>query len=169
MLFRNLVPLNQLMKKLGFLLFLAFTNLLVGQEISFKTGDAGMDGFLTQVNNDAKKDINAFTNMVVNKFNVAKADVDKLLKDMIPGDVYMAAQVASIVTKPVTEVSAVYNKNKGKGWGEIAKEMGIKPGSKEFHALKNSMKKEGGENGEGKGNSGEHGNGHGNGHGHGKK
>jgi hypothetical protein len=30
----------------------------------------------------------------------------------------------------------VYKKNRGKGWGVIAKSLGIKPGSPEFHALK---------------------------------
>jgi hypothetical protein len=29
-----------------------------------------------------------------------------------------------------------YQVHKGKGWGVIAKNLGIKPGSKEFHALK---------------------------------
>ncbi len=159
------------MKKLTFLILIVFTNIILAQEIKFNTGDVEMDNFLHQVNNDAKKDASAFTNMVVSKFNVAKKDVEKLLIDMIPGDVYMAAQVASIIVKPVTEVSATYQKNKGKGWGAIAKEMGIKPGSAEFHALKKSMKNPGGGNeGGGKGNSDKgNGKGHGNGHGHGKK
>ncbi len=29
-----------------------------------------------------------------------------------------------------------YRSEKGKGWGTLAKSLGIKPGSKEFHALK---------------------------------
>jgi len=29
-----------------------------------------------------------------------------------------------------------YRADKGKGWGVLAKSLGIKPGSKEFHALK---------------------------------
>ncbi len=155
------------MKKNIFLFLLAFSNLLWAQESTFKpnTGDSGMDGFLQQVNNDAKKDLEAFKNLVVDKFKVAKKDVEKLLIDMIPGDIYMAAQVANIIVKPVTEVSVVYNKNKGKGWGQIAKEMGIKPGSAEFHALKKSMKKPGGDNDEGGGK----GKGGGKGHGKGKK
>jgi hypothetical protein len=33
-------------------------------------------------------------------------------------------------------VMATYESHKGKGWGVIAKELGIKPGSAEFHALK---------------------------------
>ena len=30
-----------------------------------------------------------------------------------------------------------YGAKKGQGWGAIAKDLGIKPGSAEFHALKN--------------------------------
>ena len=49
----------------------------------------------------------------------------------------------------------VYKSNKSKGWGAIAKEMGIKPGSAEFHAMKKSMKSKGGSksNSNGKSNS----------------
>lgn len=153
------------MKKF-FLLFAAVSmSFLQAQTISFnpRTGDVEMDGFLKDINTEAKKDISTFTNNVVTKFNLIKSDVEKLLKDMLPGDVYMAAQVASTIGKPVTEVSTAYNKNKEKGWGAIAKEMGIKPGSPEFHKLKKSMKKnKGGESKE------EGGNGNGNGKGKGK-
>jgi len=134
------------MKKLLFLACILMVNLLASQEIKFnpRTGDVEMDGFLKEVNSEALKDINKFKDNVVTKFNIVKADVDKLLKDMMPGDVYMAAQVSTTIGKPVTEVSTAYNKNKDKGWGAIAKEMGIKPGSAEFHKLKKSMKKGGG-------------------------
>lgn len=139
------------MKK-AFLILSAFLcQLVYAQEIKFnpKTGDVEMDGFLKEVNNEALKDIKTFTNNVSTKFNILKADVEKLLKDLAPGDVYMSAQVANVITKPVTEVSTAYMKNKEKGWGAIAKEMGIKPGSAEFHKLKKSMKKNG-KGGEGK-------------------
>lgn len=160
------------MKKLLLILSVLGMNLLAAQTIKFepKTGDIEMDGFLKDVNAEAQKDIEAFKTKVITKFNVAKADVDKLLKDMAPGDVYMTAQVSTTVGKPLTDVSAAYAKNKGKGWGAIAKEMGIKPGSPEFHKLKQSMKKNHGGEDKKEGEEGQ-GNGKGNGHGkgHGKK
>ena len=64
-----------------------------------------------------------------------------MLSTMPAGDVYMSAQVAQTINKPVEDVQKSYQKNKGKGWGVIAKELGIKPGSKEFHAMKDAMKK----------------------------
>jgi len=32
-----------------------------------------------------------------------------------------------------------YRKNKSKGWGALARDLGIKPGSKEFKALKDKI------------------------------
>jgi hypothetical protein len=56
---------------------------------------------------------------------------------MVTADVYMAPEVAKISGKPIVEVVQSYKSNKGKGWGVIAKNLGIKPGSKEFKVLKN--------------------------------
>lgn len=47
--------------------------------------------------------------------------------------------------KPTDQVVQVYKANQGKGWGVIAKRMGIKPGSAEFHALKSGELKFGGQ------------------------
>jgi hypothetical protein len=38
--------------------------------------------------------------------------------------------------RPTGYVVEKYRNNKGKGWGALAKSLGIKPGSEEFHALK---------------------------------
>lgn len=133
------------------------------QTISFnpRTGDVEMDGFLKDVSTKAKENINNFVNDAVQTFNVTKDKVEGLIKIMDPGDVFMTLQTAQVVNKPIDDVSAAYQKSKDKGWGQIAKDLGIKPGSPEFHALKNKMKgkKEKG----GNGNSG--GNGKGNGKG----
>jgi hypothetical protein len=38
--------------------------------------------------------------------------------------------------RPIDYVIEKYKAEKGKGWGVLAKSLGIKPGSKDFHALK---------------------------------
>jgi hypothetical protein len=38
--------------------------------------------------------------------------------------------------KPTDYILEKYKSGKGRGWGVLAKSLGIKPGSKEFHALK---------------------------------
>ncbi len=48
----------------------------------------------------------------------------------------MCFQLGYMASTPYERVVQVYQGNKGKGWGVIAKSLGIKPGSPEFHALK---------------------------------
>ncbi len=121
-------------------------------------GDLEMDNMLTDIHNQAIKDINTFTNDVVSTFNVVNSKIEAALKILAPGDVYMAAQLSFSTNKPFDDVVKTYSANKSKGWGAIAKEMGIKPGSAEFHAMKNSMKSK---KGKGNGNSESKGNGKG--------
>lgn len=140
-----------------------------GQIVKFTAtvGDLEMDNLLTDIHNQAIKDISAFHNNVVNTFNIVSSHVDAALKILAPGDVYMAAQLSVSIGKPFNEVVKTYQANKSKGWGAIAKEMGIKPGSPEFHAMKKSMKEK---HGKGNGNSGGAGNSKGKGNsGKGKK
>lgn len=63
----------------------------------------------------------------------------------------MVLKMAEMSHKPPEKVIDVYKANKGKGWGVMAKNMGIKPGSAEFKALKNGHDLDGG----GKGKKGE--------------
>ncbi|MDX1701966.1 MAG: hypothetical protein R3250_15170, partial [Melioribacteraceae bacterium] len=53
-----------------------------------------------------------------------------------------ASVLSSATDRPVSEVVELYSEKKG--WGAVAKELGIKPGSEEFHELKaNTMKETG--------------------------
>lgn len=130
------------MKKLYTLIAVCFAVLVNAQIVSFnpRTGDLDMDNVLKDINTKAQTDIKAFKDQVSTKFNLAKDKVEGLLNVMAPGDVFMVAQTAEITHKPVETVAETYKKNKDKGWGAIAKELGIKPGSKEFHELKNKTK-----------------------------
>jgi hypothetical protein len=56
---------------------------------------------------------------------------------MEPADIYMTVELAMISGTPVDRVVEIYRVNQGKGWGVIAKQLGIKPGSAAFKALKN--------------------------------
>ena len=53
-----------------------------------------------------------------------------------PADAFMCLQLGQMARKQPETVVQTYKASKGKGWGVIAKELGIKPGSAEFHALK---------------------------------
>lgn len=71
-------------------------------------------------------------------YGVPKLEVDALIIDvgMLPADAYMTVRVAQLTNNPIDVVVEEYKAHRGKGWGVIAKNLGIKPGSKEFHALK---------------------------------
>lgn len=88
-----------------------------------------------------------------------------LAMQLSPADVYMSLQVADLVKKYPEVVVESYKVNKTKGWGAIAKDMGIKPGFAEFHALKGKAKNKKDKSGKGKEKGG---NGKGNGKGKGK-
>lgn len=124
------------------------------QIITFKatTGDVEMDAVLVDVHNRAVKDIVSFKSDVSVSFNIPIPKIEASLKILPPGDVFMAAQLSISINKPFDEVISVYQKNKTKGWGAMAKEMGIKPGSPEFHAMKKSMKSKGAPKAKGSGN-----------------
>jgi len=53
-----------------------------------------------------------------------------------PADAYMVFRMGELSHQPVERVVDEYKEDRGKGWGVMAKRLGIKPGSKEFHALK---------------------------------
>jgi len=119
------------------------------------TGDSTVDRRLSAINDQAKSDLKNFVNKTSGHFGVPPEIVDGLLnRKMPPADVYMSILLSKITKRPVENVVEVYDANKGKGWGVIAKQMGIKPGSKEFHALKKdnfSLQDKGKVKGKGKG------------------
>lgn len=132
------------MKKifLSFLLVL-LVNVTYSQ-IVFNTGSAEFDADLNVINVSGESDMSGFKSDMTVSFNVSVKTLDHMLSlKMIPGEIYLSLEIARIVKRPVEDVIPVYKSHKSKGWGYIAKEMGIKPGSAEFHALKGSSKSKG--------------------------
>ena len=82
-----------------------------------------------------------------------------------PADAFMVFQLGRMGQCPPERVMEVYKTRHGQGWGAMAKELGIKPGSAEFHALKRGDLRFDGrpQGGQGKGKDKEHGKGHGQG------
>jgi hypothetical protein len=102
------------------------------------TGDSALDRSLEALNKGANENIGEFAKKLGRKFGISEQTTERLLKrvGMSPGDVYMTAKVSKISKRSIEDVENTYKENKGKGWGVIAKKLGIKPGSKEFHELK---------------------------------
>ena len=102
-----------------------------------RTGDKELDASLGDFNIEARGDMNNFVNSVSVTYDAPVAEIQALIDDaMEPADIFMSYLVADISNKEVDEVVDEFHKNRDKGWGVIARNLGIKPGSKEFHALK---------------------------------
>lgn len=100
---------------------------------------AGAEGFkwIDDFNQQAARDMDAFKDKVAERFAAKREQVEAVIKEMkTPSDTYMAFKLSEMADKPVTDVAQTYSKGKAKGWGALAKSMGIKPGSQEFHQLK---------------------------------
>ena len=107
--------------------------------VPVSTMAGGLESFLAEIDVKASADLGFFKADLSVTFGVSEPKIDGLFELMArPGDVYMALRIGEVAKQPVERVVAELKKNKGQGWGVIAKNLGIRPGSKEFHALKKS-------------------------------
>ncbi|MDO9289117.1 MAG: hypothetical protein Q7T83_10025 [Thermodesulfovibrionales bacterium] len=111
-----------------------------------------LDSFIKKLNAQAEADLPGFKANLSAQFGVPVPQVDVLIKSVDrPGDAYMCLRVGQIARQPTEVVVKEYRAHKGKGWGVIAKNLGIKPGSKEFHELKRGDLGPGSKSDDGKG------------------
>jgi hypothetical protein len=97
----------------------------------------GLEDFLSNLNIQARADMNGFSAKISAQFGTPDVQVRAVLSTVSdPADAFMVFQLGHMTQTPPEKVLRVYKSNKGRGWGVIAKELGIKPGSAEFHALK---------------------------------
>jgi len=97
----------------------------------------GLDSFLDNLNIQARVDMNDFSAKLSSQFGVPLLQVQAVIETVAaPADAFMCFQLGHMSRKPYQKVVEVYQTKRGKGWGVIAKSLGIKPGSPEFHALK---------------------------------
>jgi hypothetical protein len=103
-----------------------------------RSGDVWVDTQLSDMNRYGTRYRDPFVDEMVRYHGAPRDLVTELLgpRRWAPGDVYMACTIASIIGRPCRHVVDVYERDHGQGWGNIAKRMGIKPGSPEFHRLK---------------------------------
>ncbi len=112
---------------LWLVLFLAFSMPTMAQELPW------IDDF----NKQAAEDLETFKNKLAKRFSSDLDQVEAILKDVkTAADAYMTYKLGEMSGKSASEVAKTYGKGKKKGWGALAKSLGIKPGSEEFHALK---------------------------------
>ena len=93
--------------------------------------------WIQDVNIRAEADPSGFRARLAARFKIGDTQIDAVLSNVErPADAYMVLRLGEISAKPTDYVIEKYKSGKGKGWGALAQSLGIKPGSKEFHALK---------------------------------
>ena len=103
-----------------------------------RSGDVWVDSQLNDVNRYGSRYREPFVNEMVRYYGAPRDLVTELLgqRNWAPGDVYYACSIAQVLGRPCRYVVEEWDRDHGQGWGEVAKRLGIKPGSAEFHRLK---------------------------------
>jgi hypothetical protein len=93
--------------------------------------------WLKSLSVEAQADPSGFRTRLGARFQVGKVQINTVLSNVSDyGDAYMVLRLSEMSGRRVDFVMDRYRGNKGKGWGVLAKDLGIKPGSREFHQLK---------------------------------
>lgn len=115
-------------------LMFAFTAGLAGLPI---LAHADLISFLQSVNKQAISDVRNFNDKLSKQFGIPTPNVDAIVKAVPnPEDAFMILQLSQMAHVEPEVVMEKYQRSKGQGWGRVAQDIGIKPGSPEFHALK---------------------------------
>ncbi len=98
---------------------------------------AGYFDWIRDLNIRAEADPSGFSARLAARFKVGDAQINAVLSNVKkPADAYMVFRLGEMSARPTHYVIEKYKSKGDKGWGALAKSLGIKPGSKEFHALK---------------------------------
>jgi hypothetical protein len=96
--------------------------------------------WVNDFNIQAQADPTGFRARLATRFRIGDAEISAVIGNVAnPADAYIVFRLGEMSGRPYDGVLREYKTSKGKGWGVIAKSLGIKPGSKEFHALKRSQ------------------------------
>jgi hypothetical protein len=99
--------------------------------------EAGDFDWVPEFNIKAEADPSGFRARLATRFRIGNAEIEAVLSNADkPADAYMVCRLGEMSGRSADDVLEKYETGKGKGWGALAKSLGIKPGSSEFHALK---------------------------------
>ena len=119
--------------KLLKMLFVVLIVLLLVSSIT----EAGDFDWVKDFNIEAEVDPSGLRARLGARFQIGNVEIDAVLSNVEkPADAYMVFRLGEMSGQSTDYVVEKYKVGKGKGWGNLAKSLGIKPGSKEFHALK---------------------------------
>ena len=113
---------------------------LNAQGFFFATGDSSLDVSLNSINVQAEGDSGAYVSELSVSFGVPQPQIRTWMtvERLQPAEVYLVLELGRIAARPPATVIEMHRKYRGKGWGAVARALGIRPGSPEFRALKTS-------------------------------
>jgi len=119
--------------KISKILFFTLINILILTPVV----SAGDFDWARNFNIRAEADASGFRARLETRFKVGDMEVNAVLGDVRkPSDAYILFRLGEMSNQPIDYVIEKYRAEKDKGWGVLAKNLGIKPGSGEFHDLK---------------------------------
>ena len=93
--------------------------------------------WIRDFNIQAQADPSGFRARMGARFRIGDVEINAVLSNIEkPSDAYVIFRLGEISGRPVGYVMEQYKSDNGKAWGTLAKSLGIKPGSREFHSLK---------------------------------
>jgi len=103
-----------------------------------RSGDPTLDAVLTTINELFGDEPDYYVEQIVHETRAPQRYVREYIveRDYAPADVYMIGELSQLSGRSFTDVASTFDANRGRGWGAMAKELGIKPGSAQFHQLK---------------------------------
>ena len=103
-----------------------------------KTGDRKLNSLLGKIDTRAEAEPDAFFQQLSHKHGIPEQEIRqaKERNGLGYGDIYMATALSKISKKPVGAVAEDFHNHPGRGWGVMAMNLGIKPGSPEFKQMK---------------------------------
>lgn len=106
-----------------------------------RTGDAWTDARLLDINAYGSTYRDAFVDELVRYHRAPRDLVQALLArpGWTPGDVYVACALAVQAGRPCRSVADARAQDPSRGWEDVARDLGIEPGSPAFHALKRAV------------------------------
>jgi len=101
---------------------------------------ATVDVYVSDLNIYASKKFNNFKAELSARYGISASRFDVMLKKVdSPGDLAVALWIGYKSQQSIGDVIKKNRLYRGKGWGVVAKEMGIKPGSPAFKDLKDGQ------------------------------
>ena len=98
---------------------------------------AGDFDWVRDFNIKAEANPSGFRARLEARFQVGDLEINAVLDNIEkPSDAYILFRFGEMSNQPIDHIVENYKAYRGRGWGVFAKSLGIKPGSKDFHALK---------------------------------